>query len=285
MREEVLTIPCADGYPLAARLFGNGEARAAVVIAPALGVPARFYSRFAQHLATAGFTTLAFDYRGSGDSARGPVRGRDIRMEDWGRLDIEAVLSQMRERKPYKLFLVGHSAGGQLPGLAAASEQLDGMVFVAASAPHLRHYPLRFWPTLGLTAYAFGPLLSIGRDNFPAKQAGLGTTSVAAGVVAQWSRWVRSRNYLFDAKHGIDTLRYTKLKTPVLSYCFADDSYATPAAVEALLKHYPSAVVDRRVIPRNAEGLIGHFGYFREQHRDSLWRDTLAWLEGQLPAG
>lgn len=280
MSERPQTIAAADDYPLAVRLFEAPTAKAAVAIAPALGVPQRFYANYARFLAEQGFTALTFDYRGSGDSAKGPQRGRDIRMEDWGRLDIEAVLSwARRELKLQKLFLIGHSAGAQLPGLAPSSESLDGMVLVAGSAPHLRHYPFKSWPMLCLTWYALGPLLSVGRDDFPTRQTGLGSTRVAAGVVKQWSRWARKQNYMFDKAHGINTERYARLTLPVLSYCFADDSYATPAATDALLAHYSAARVDRRIVPKLARGTLGHFGFFREQQKDSLWRESADWLE------
>jgi predicted alpha/beta hydrolase len=280
VQEHAHTIHCADGYPLAARLFEAQPARAAVVIAPALGVPSRFYAAYARYLAGRGFTTLTFDYRGSGNSAAGPVQGKDMRMEDWGRLDIEAALAWIRrERKPSKLFLIGHSAGAQLPGLAAMSEHLNALVLVAGSAPHVRHYPPKSWPMLWLTWYVLAPLLSIGRDAFPARRTGLGSTRVAAGVVRQWAQWARSHDYLFDAIHRLDTTRYARLALPLLSYCFADDSYATPAATDALLVHYSAACIERRIVPRLARGTIGHFGFFREQSLDSLWRESADWLE------
>jgi predicted alpha/beta hydrolase len=282
MKPESITLNCADGYPLAAKYFSANPTRAVVVVAPALGVPTRFYAAYASYLAGRGFSVLTFDYRGSGDSANGPRRGRDMRMEDWGRLDIDAALAWARqEYKSKKLFLVGHSAGAQLPGLAPGSEALDGMILVAGSAPHLRHYPVKSWPMLCLTWHVLGPLLSWRRDDFPARQTGLGSTRVAAGVVRQWARWARTRDYLFDQKHGIDTSRYARLALPVLSYCFADDSYATPAATDALLAHYPVARVDRRVVPRLAQGTIGHFGFFRESSADSLWRESAGWLEAR----
>lgn len=278
MHTQALSITCADAYPLAATLFRTEESRVAVVIAPALGVPQRFYAAYAGFLARQGFSTLTFDYRGSGESADGPVRGRDMCMADWGRLDIEAALDWMRrELNPAKLFLVGHSAGAQLPGLAASSESLSGLILVAGSAPHLRHYPAQSWPMLLLTWYLLGPLLSCGRDEFPTRRTGLGTTRVAAGVVREWSRWARSRDYLFDAAHGLDTRRYARLALPILSYCFTDDGYATPAATEALLAHYAAARVERRIVPRPAQGAIGHFGFFRESS-DSLWRESAEWL-------
>ena len=282
MKAESLTLVCADGYPLAAQCFKSNPGQSAVVIAPALGVPMRFYAPYARYLAVRGFSVLYFDYRGSGDSANGPVRGRDMRMDDWGRLDIEAALAWAYQSfRPRKLFLVGHSAGAQLPGLAAMSETLDGMVLVAGSAPHLRHYPLKSWPLLALTWYLLGPLLSRRRDDFPARRTGLGSTRVAAGVVAQWAGWARARDYLFDPVHGLDTLRYARLAMPVLSYCFDDDGYATPAAVNALLARYPAARLEKRVIPKPAQGTIGHFGFFREKHSDSLWRESADWLEAQ----
>lgn len=287
MQESDIRIECRDGFQLAATLFAPAVASVpgpVLVIAPALGVPRRFYAAYARFMAAQGIATLTFDYRGSGDSTHGPRRGRDIGMQDWGQQDIDAMLAwALRERKAQRLFLVGHSAGGQLPGLAASSEKLDAMVMIAASAPHLRHYPLRSWLLFGLTWYVLGPLLSLGRDQFPTKRTGLGSTGVAAGVVAQWARWARSRDYMFDSAHGLDTARYAKLKMPMLSYCFADDTYATPAAMDALLGHYSATQVDRRIVPRTAGGAIGHFGYFRERFRDTLWRDTADWLMNTIP--
>ena len=37
----------------------------------------------------------------------------------------------------------------------------------------------------------------------------------------------------------------------------------------------------KRVVPREVGAeRIGHFGFFREQFRDTLWRDAADWLEG-----
>ncbi|MGH8539460.1 MAG: alpha/beta hydrolase family protein [Stenotrophobium sp.] len=280
LRERAISITCGDGYPLAARVLEpKSSPLACVVIAGALGVPARFYAAYACFLAEQGFVALTFDYRGSGDSVRGQQRGRNIRMQDWGRLDIEAVLVwTRREFRAEKTYLVGHSAGGQLPGLAPNSENLSGLILVAASAPHLRHYPLRSWPMLIQMWYGLAPLLSLGRDDFPTRQTGLGSTRVAAGTVAQWARWARSRDYMFTEKNGIDATRYARLKIPLLSFCFADDTYATAEAVNALLAHYSAATIENRLVPKPSNGVIGHFGYFRDQQRQTLWQDTACWL-------
>lgn len=279
MEQTKASIVCGDGYPLAAELFRPAAARGCVVIAPALGVPRRVYEAFARYLAGRGLAVLTFDYRGVGDSRQGPVPAAQILMQHWGERDIEAVLGwAQRELKPKKLFLLGHSAGGQLPGLAPASARLDGLVLVAASAPHASLYPFPAKLGLLLLWWLLIPAVAAGREYFPARQMRLGSGDIAAPIVRQWARWARTPGYMFDPEHNMDTTRYARLSLPLLSYCFLDDGYAPPAAVNALLQHYSAAQVEKREVPRPARGQIGHFGYFRERQRDTLWRDTTEWL-------
>lgn len=272
-------IPCEDSFELAAEVFTATDARGVVVVAPALGVPRRFYSDYARYLCDRGLTTLIFDYRGTGNSIRGPVPGAQIRMADWGRYDIDAMLRWASERlKPRKLYLVGHSAGGQLPALAPGSEMLDALVFIAASAPALRYYPLRDKLGPAFLWHVAVPLFSRGRDHFPSRRLGFSSVDVPTGVMREWAQWSRSQTYLFSPEHQMDTTRYARLSVPLLSYCFLDDGYAPPAAVNALLDHYSAAQIEKREVPRPARGQIGHFGYFRERQRESLWRETADWL-------
>jgi predicted alpha/beta hydrolase len=282
MSEQTFRIDCADGFPLSATLYpGANGARRAVVIAAAMGVPRRFYTSFARYLAERGLTTLTFDYRGIADSSQGPVPGAQIRMEDWGRLDIDSALSWMlREQKPAKTFLLGHSAGGQLAGLAPTSSKLTGLVFAAVSSAYWGHW--RGPSRLGMLALMYGmvPALSAGRDFYPAKKGGLSTIPIPAGVTSQWSRWARRRGYLYDPAHKLDLANYRRLSQPLLAFQFDDDNYAPQSAHEAILAAYPNAAIQRRPVrAREHGGKVGHFGYFRDQHRDTLWRETADWLQ------
>lgn len=273
------TIVCADGFPLTASVQAGGE-RGAVIFAPALGVPRRLYEPMARYLHSRGFSTVCFDNRGFGDSRKGPMAPRDMRMQHWGERDLEAVLRWARETlKPSKLFLVGHSAGGQVVGLAPASQELDGMVFVASTAPHASLYPMPGRLGLLVTWWLLIPLLCAGRDWFPARQAGLGSGDLAAAIARQWAAWARKPGYLFHPSQGLDTARYAALKQPLLNWSFSDDNYAPPAAVEDLLRRLPAARITRRLVDVKAGAeAIGHFGFFRERNRDSLWKDTADWL-------
>jgi predicted alpha/beta hydrolase len=276
--EQPFSVTAADGYPLHGTEFAPaGSPRGSVVIASALGVQRRVYTGFAAACAARGLRAFTFDYRGIGDSKAGPIRGRDLRMEDWGRHDIDAVLRHAAHT-PGKRFLVGHSCGAQLPGLASASADLDAAVFVAGSAPRASLYPFPDRAILALLWNVLIPALARGRDELPRRLAP-GGAQFPAGVSRQWAEWARSEKYLFDHKHGIDTSRYATLRLPVLALSFDDDNYAPPRALEALLVHYPAARIDRRhVSAREAGGKLGHFGFFRPAMRDPLWTPTLDWL-------
>ncbi|ATB34712.1 alpha/beta hydrolase [Cystobacter fuscus] len=68
-RGERTTLLASDGYSLTATRFGAGSPlRGHIVVAGATGVPQTFYARFAGYVASRGFTTLTFDYRGIGQS-------------------------------------------------------------------------------------------------------------------------------------------------------------------------------------------------------------------------
>ena len=61
----------------------------------------------------------------------------------------------------------------------------------------------------------------------------------------------------------------------------ADDPWGTPAAVGHMAEHFTGSS-DRsiwRVTPAEA-GVrkIGHFGFFRPDLRDTLWKDAADWL-------
>ncbi len=276
-----LTLTCADGVTLPATVLRAAERpRGAVVIAPALGVPRRFYQKFAAFLQLEGYDTLCFDYRGI-DGAGAEVAADQIKLADWGRQDLQAALLAARtELQAPRLFLVGHSVGGQIPGLAAGAGELDAMVFVAASAPYPRRYALKDRMQIEFMWRVLVPLLGRGRT-FPARKLGFASVDIPSSVMRQWAAWGLSPGYLFDARHRIDIGAYARLKQPILSFSFADDGYASKAAVEALHAHYPAAHIEHRHLERQAGHTYGHFGYFREAQRDGLWRETADWLSAQ----
>lgn len=275
-------LQCADGVALNASWWRCAPEtnRATVVVAPALGVPHGFYARYGAYLNTRGFDVLSFDYRGVAGSGKG-IDDSQVRLEHWGERDLQAALIAARASAgDAPVFVVGHSIGGQIPGLAAASVSLSGLVLVAASAPYPARYRWRDRLQIELMWRVLVPLLGRGR-RFPARRLGFATVDLPGSVMRSWRAWGLTPDYLFDARHGLDTRRYAALAQPLLAYSFSDDSYASRAAVEALLVHYPAARIEHRHVEPPVGKALGHFGYFRESQRDSLWRETADWLERQ----
>jgi len=281
---EIVTLRCADGRGLPARLHvPAGRPVAAASLAPALGVPRRYYDAFGAALAEAGIATLTYDYRGIADAEGSDDEDRGITMADWGRLDVAAALEWLQAQFPeLPRFHIGHSCGTQLMGLAPAAENLAGLVLVASSAPNARQ-----WRGPGRYAIVFLwrvliPLLALGRVRFPARRLGFSSVDAPASVLRQWAKWGLSPRYLFSPEHGLDTSRFGRLGMPALVFEFTDDAFAPPATVDALLAEMPRLEVTRRRIAPREVGAdrIGHLGFFHRSRRDTLWAQTAEWMRG-----
>ncbi|HEX2059244.1 MAG TPA: alpha/beta fold hydrolase, partial [Thermoanaerobaculia bacterium] len=169
-----IEICASDGYRLAATLY-DADAGEAMLVAPAMGVRRRFYDAFARYLAERGRNVVTIDYRGIGDSRPANLRRFNGTMSDWGRLDIAAAIEWIvRELRPSSLAYAGHSAGGQLVGLASNADRIERMLLVCAQSGHWRHWP-------GLRAYGLAalwlamPVISHVVGFFPSKPLGLGS--------------------------------------------------------------------------------------------------------------
>lgn len=271
---------CADGVDIPATLFEPERASAVLVMASAMGIPRRYYRSFAADLAARGIAAVTFDYRGIGEAAAASKNPKSTRFTDWGALDLHAVLEQTYARFPgLPVFLAGHSAGAQIAGLTPLSERLAGLIFMAGPRPHIsvdRGARVLF---SALWWYGIVPLGSLG-DWFPARRLGFAAVDIPAGVTAQWGRWARTPRYLFSPEHGIDISRYAQLRLPLLAFSFSDDLYCPLPSAEGLLAEYPGATVTRRHVTPADVGVrtIGHAGFFKEALRDSLWKETAAWI-------
>ena len=282
MAVEEIRIRCSDGFLLAGTLFKPEKPPAGVVvIASAMGVPKKFYHPFAGFLSENGISALTFDYRGVGESELNGINGAGVTLHDWGHLDIDAALSESSNRfGKSPLYLLGHSCGGQLFGLAPSSTKLSGVIFISAQIPNWRLWPLPY--NLGMLAmwYVLIPALSFGNSTFPARRFGISSVDVPSGATAQWARWARQPGYLFNGKLNLDTSRYRNFSFPLLAWIFDDDIYAPEKSVRALLARMPGTDIAIKKINGLTSGLgrIGHFGFFREKMRNSLWPEIPEWI-------
>lgn len=276
-----------DGYPLTATVYQSTAPGAVLIIAPAVAAPQTLYRHFATFMAGQGIDCITFDYRGTGESLAGNSPYR-IQLEDWGRQDIEAIIRLARasyaDQTP--IHLLGHSIGGQLLGLARSSQALSRIVHIAVSAPYWRRWPRPMSLKMLLLGKAIIPLLSAFRAQFPSHLLGLGTMKVPSSAVRQWARWMSRPDYLFDPAIKLDLSGYQQLNQPLLALGFSDDELAPPVNIDALLDHFPNALITREQIDVTGLGAgpVGHSGFFKSRFRDNLWQSVSDWLKGQTTA-
>lgn len=281
MNEQV-EITARDGMTLGATLFHpHGPNGRAVAILAAAGVRQEYYARFAGYLAQRGFIVLTFDYRGIGRSRPARLRGFAARMRDWALLDAAAALDHLERTAPgTRLMAVGHSFGGQSLGLLPGAARLGAALMVGAQSGYWRNWPLLGQAWMWPVTHAILPVLPRLLGYFPSARLGFGQ-DLPAGVAIEWARWCRHPQYLVGALGAQEA--YAGFAAPLRAYAIADDGFAPLRAVEALLALYPATPGElRRIAPRDVGAeAIGHFGFFRERFRDSLWREAADWLLAQ----
>lgn len=281
--KEPIVFTASDGHKLVADLYtGTGSARAAVVIAPAMGVRRSFYGAFAAYLAERGATVLVFDYRGIGGSRPPALAGYGARLSDWGERDIPAAIAALAARAPgLPIAYVGHSIGGQVLGLAPAPP-LSRVVFIASQSGYFGH-----WSGLGRAAmaglwYVAVPLSVAIAGRLPMALVGQGE-DVPAGVASEWAAWGRSPEYIMSVARGRAGLGFETIDAPLFAYAITDDTYAPRRGVEALAGYYRRAQSEIRELRPADHGVreIGHFGAFRTAVGQTLWPELAEVLLGE----
>lgn len=285
-----IAFPATDGYLLGATLFlPRGTKRHAVLINSATATPRRIYKGFAGYLARRGCAVLTYDYRGTGDSRQKAMVGYNrmksldgfkASMSDWAALDAAAAVAWMRERyKALPLNYVGHSFGGQALGLLPNNTEVSRALFIAAQASYwkLMASPERYrvYAMLNFVGLPLTKLLG-----YAPGWSGLGE-DLPKGVFEQWVGWVMSERYLFTDPKLPGLSNFENYKGALRALCLADDPWATRPAVGLLCSGFSAIEPEILTIAPADAGVskIGHFGFFRPEHRDTLWRGAAEWIQ------
>jgi predicted alpha/beta hydrolase len=249
-----------------------GPPKASVVVPSAMGVAQNFYARFAEWLATQGYSVTTFDYRGIGLSAPLSLRGFRINIVDWAREDCAAVIDFTKAQQPsLPLYWIGHSLGGQVIGLIPNRRRIDRVIAIAAGSGYWRE---NAWPTRRFVLwlwYVAAPLSISLFGYFPGRRLRK-VGDLPAGVMEQWRRWCLSPDYV-GSEGDAARAAYASVRTPMLSLSFTDDEIVSAESIRLLHALYTSAPVEYRRISPAEIGMrhIGHFGFFRSQSEQTLW--------------
>ncbi len=275
-----VTLPALDGTPLAADLHlpPGGAPRATVLLAPAMGVPRRFYRPLGAYLADAGLAVLVPDYRGIGGSAPPVLRGFEASLHDWADLDLRGGVAYLQRRFPgAPMTWFGHSVGGQLLGLVP-DPPVRRALMVGSQHGHWRNWPGRARYAMAALWWVAIPTLTTLLGKLPMRRLG-GGEDLPAGVAREWARWGRARDYVVGYALRRGPSGFASFRGDLLAYAITDDAYAPPASVAPLVDSFTAARSELvRVAPeRVGLGRLGHFGAFREEARP-LWEEWREWL-------
>lgn len=280
-----------DGVELDARWFEPaGPARAVALMAPATGVPQRFYAPFAQWLRQRGYAVLTLDYRGMGASAEAPRAS----MRDWMLRDLpaglDAVLARARQgERRLPVIWLGHSLGGHALPLQARLHDVDAALGVGAQLPAFGRWPggvQRFGAWFFFRAWV--PLWVGLTGRLPGWTFG-GGPSLPGPAALDWSRWGSLPDYYRSDPDMAAHLHAARWRGVAHLWCIGDDWVFGPEPAVRALQHafegapgradlltlHPHEVGSRR---------LGHFGVFRRHLGERVWPHWLQRLEAAVPA-
>jgi predicted alpha/beta hydrolase len=138
------------------------------------------------------------------------------------------------------------------------------------NAPRLKRMVPYFW-------WVLVPLATRLCGYFPGRKLRK-VGDLPAGVILQWRRWCLNPTYSVGAEGPEVAQRYGAVRFPVLALSMSDDELMTLRGTQALVNLYSNAPTRvERIAPQDVKALrIGHFGFFREQFRQSLWPRAVA---------
>ncbi|MEI7444232.1 MAG: alpha/beta hydrolase [Burkholderiales bacterium] len=280
-----------DGAALEARWFEPvGPARAVALMAPATGVPQRFYAPFAQWLSRRGYAVLTLDYRGMGASAEAP----EASMRDWMLRDLPAALDAVlaragRDDHRLPVIWLGHSLGGHALPLQARLHEVDAALTVGAQLPSFARWPAGV-PRFGAWFFfrAWVPLWVGLTGRLPGWTFG-GGPDLPGPAATDWSRWGALPDYYRSDPSMAGHLHASNWRGVAHLWCIGDDWVFGPEpAVLALQRVFEGAPGRAELLtlhPHEAGARrLGHFGVFRRHLGERVWPHWLQRLEAAVPA-
>ncbi len=247
-----------------------------MIIAPTGGVTQELYSTIATWFSQRGFSVITFDYRGVGRSAPEKLKGYAANMHQWAVQDIDAVILFAKNKYPLQeIIYLGHCVGGEIVGLAQASQYINKLVLVNSALSCRKLWPLRYRFRM-VTLRFFVRMMSRWRGYFPGKKVGY-SEDLPEGVMLEWANWCSSNNGLFDK---FPDNNYRKLMIPILAFSFTDNWNTPMKAVQELLNHFSNACITWHHMKPTELGFdsIGHYGFFYSSAETPLWKMLLSWL-------
>jgi len=240
-------------------------------------------SGLSRFLASRGWRTVAFDFRGHGDSGPAAASGASWTYDDLVQRDMPAVVACARARaKKHPLAVVGHSLGGHvaLAALGLGLLDADAIVGVAANVWIESLEPSRArWAA---KRAILGAVLAVSRRRgyFPARALGLGSDDESLAYFTAFHRYAKTGVWGSDDGR-LDYLAATgNVKVPVLSIASEGDRLScNPDCAERLFARCAGLRAFERVRRADDGGRPpSHMGLVTSEAARSVWARAEAWM-------
>ncbi|MDF0529500.1 alpha/beta fold hydrolase [Tsukamurella sp. 8F] len=281
---EKIALSADDGTEFTVRLLPGDPGTPIVLVLPAMGMKAKHYLPVAEALAATGLNAAVCDLRGQGDSRPILAEADDFGYREMLEVDLPAIVGTLRDRfEGVPLYLFGHSLGGQLSLLYAAShpDEIAGIAVIGTGTVYWRAFDLLRRPIILAQTQWIGAVSRLtgrwpGGVAIPAPMAG--------GVMIDWSLQALTGRYV--VRDG--TRRYNdllaRMDRPVLAISLADDSLGPKSTVEYLLRRMPVAAISHWHLSGAAPVRAGdHFAWLKDS--PALAVQVTAWVRAADGAG
>jgi predicted alpha/beta hydrolase len=288
---EELEIRTEDGVALRAVLDDPPDGvvlRGTCVLAHAMfGRKTEFGHReragLAQTYAAAGWRTIAFDFRGHGDSAL-PRAAREWGYDDLVRRDLPAVVACARDRGEGRpVVVVGHSLGGDVALAAQGTGRMaaDALVVIAASV-WLRAFERSKLRWAAKRALALGMQEAAERfGRLPARALRLGSDDASARFVGDLVGFMRDERWRSEDGTDDYLASLARVTVPVCAVASTGDRLAChPASAEAFARRC-GGPLRFLCVSRSEDGrpAPGHMALVTSDRARSSLVEALAWVE------
>lgn len=272
-------LQATDGVQLEGILFKpSGIPEGAILIAPGLGIPKEFYCDYCAFLADFGYASFVFDYRGIGKSDINKVNSEKINLRNWGLIDMPCALDFLKKTFPQqKLYLIGHSIGGQLAGLMPNHHLLERIIMISTTGGYWRlfDFPLNLFSVFMWSLHI--PITTRIVGYLPKSLTYRGVR-IAKGVAQEWAAWSLKKAYIAHYfGRTIPSHCYADINIPIDNIYFADDEIATPRAIRSMMEYYTNVRVKEHLINPKLDGQsrVGHSGFFSLDKGEYYWQMPL----------
>jgi predicted alpha/beta hydrolase len=245
-------------------------------------------SGLSRFLCQRGWRTIAFDFRGHGDSQTRASDGGSWTYDDLVFYDLPAVVECARARaRGVPVIVVGHSLGGHvaLASQGAHALEADGILAIAANVWMRSLEPSRAHWAIKRGMLHLVDAVTAKRGYFPARALRLGSDDEASGYMRALVRFAREEAFATQDGKSDYAAGLRHVTVPVFSISSRGDWLnCRPVCAERMLRALggPKSFM---TVEKSDDGSAppGHMALVTTERALSAWAQGIAWLERMLP--